>query len=47
MSRKFSNATLKFPKELADKVVDFLAANYRGQVQDLVHEAVEEHISIS
>jgi hypothetical protein len=44
MPRAYKDSTLKLGEPIASKISDFLAANYNGDFNDLVREAVNEHI---
>ena len=44
MPRAYKDSTLKLGEPIASKISDFLAANYRGDFNELVREAVDEHI---
>lgn len=44
MPRAYKDSTLKLGEPIASRISDFLAANYNGDFNVLVREAVEEHI---
>ena len=44
MARTYKDSTLKLGEPIASKISDFLAANYKGDFNELVREAVDEHI---
>lgn len=44
MPRVYRDSTLKLGEPIASKISDFLAANYKGDFNELVREALDEHI---
>ena len=44
MPRAYKDSTLKLGEPIASKISDFLTANYKGDFNELVREAVDEHI---